>query len=354
MPIPSDLVLERFAVAKGGDALLLPVRFGGTDHLFIVDTGCARTVFDLSLPLGKPRRRHQAVTFNGNIEVDAYDPPEATVGQLPLLVAEIDGLDLTWAREASGRPSEGILGMDFLGKYVMRIDFDRGELLFLKSSPRDAGEAVSIDWRPGNVPRVMADFTGMENVWFAIDTGGTGHGSGTLGTSTVRDLLTKDALRNLGAVFSESAGGRYSARVYRARRLTLGGFAVDNPVFNGTQTLNVLGLGFWSRFTVTFDFPEHVAYLAKGERYGRPDVWNASGLRLGLKNGSVTIDAVHEGSPGAREGVLAGDVLLEFGDLHADTATLFELKSCLCKEGQFRCVVRRGGQDHCFTISLTQ
>ena len=43
---------------------------------------------------------------------------------------------------------------------------------------------------------------------------------------------------------------------------------------------NVLGLGFWSRFTVTLDFPARKAYLANATRYGWPDLWNASGLRL--------------------------------------------------------------------------
>ena len=118
--------------------------------------------------------------------------------------------------------------------------------------------------------------------------------------------------------------------------------------------LSVLGLGFWLRFTVTFDFPGRRAYLCKGARYGRPDLWNASGLRLKLETGGVTIDAVESESPGARAGVLAGDVLLELGGLRAEKATLFELKSALCKTGRLDFVVRRGGIEHRFTIDLTQ
>jgi hypothetical protein len=52
--VPPDLILERFSVAKGGDPLTVPVKVGGKDHIFVVDTGSDVTLFDTSLPLGEP------------------------------------------------------------------------------------------------------------------------------------------------------------------------------------------------------------------------------------------------------------------------------------------------------------
>lgn len=352
--ISPELVLGRFPIAGDGSALLLPVRFAGGDHLFVVDSGSGRTVFDLSLSLGKPRGRGTSLTFNGNVEVAVYDPPVASVGRLPLRVPVVTGADLSWVREVWGLPIEGILGMDFLGDHVLLLDFDRRELLFLKSLPKEAGEVIPIEWQPGELPGVMAGFADTERVRFAIDTGWTKDGSGTLGAFTASKLLLDDELRDLGSASSETLGGRYSSRVYRGRRLTLGGFSVEDPILKETPMVSVLGLGFWSRFTVTFDFPGRKAYLRKGGRYARPDLWNSSGLRLRSKSGAVTVVSVEEDSPGARAGVLAGDLLLEVGGLRAEKATLFELKSTLCKTGRLALDVRRGGQDHRFALDLRQ
>ena len=185
--IPPELVLQRFPIAGHGSPVLLPVRVAGRDHLFVVDSGCRRTVLDLSLPLGRPRRRGTVLTFNGNVEAAVYDPPDATVGRLPLRVAEVTGADLSRTREAWRLPIEGILGMDFLGDYVLRIDFDKRQLLFLKSVPRDAGAAVPIEWQPGEIPRVMAEFSDTEKVRFFVDTGWLGATAGPWGRSRRRD-----------------------------------------------------------------------------------------------------------------------------------------------------------------------
>ncbi|HWE35471.1 MAG TPA: retropepsin-like aspartic protease, partial [Isosphaeraceae bacterium] len=142
--IPRELVLERFRVAKGGDLLLVPVRFAGRDRLFVVDTGNTLTTFDESLPLGVPRTVVESITPQGRVPVRIYDSPSAEVGRLPLQVPYVIGADLGWMREISGYRIDGVLGMDFLRRFVVHIDFDRGELLLLKAVPRDAGEAIAL------------------------------------------------------------------------------------------------------------------------------------------------------------------------------------------------------------------
>jgi hypothetical protein len=128
--------------------------------------------------------------------------------------------------------------MDFLGRHVLRIDFDRGELLFLRSAPAGSGEAVPIEWRPGEYPRVMAGFAGMDPVPFEVDTGSITQDTGTLGAFVIRRLLIEDQLRELGPANLVTSRGKSSSRVYRGKRLTLGGHAVDSPVFKGTEILN--------------------------------------------------------------------------------------------------------------------
>jgi hypothetical protein len=181
--VPPELIVQRFKVTTGGGALalLLPVQVGGKDHLCMVDTGCSLTTFDSSLPLGKPRAIDTPLAINGkSIQVTIHDPPGISVGSLPLNVSVVCAMDMTNIREVMGQPIEGILGMDFLGRQVLRIDFDRSELLFLRAAPNGVGDAVPIEWRPGDFPRVRATIGDADEYLFVIDTGSTGRNSGTL------------------------------------------------------------------------------------------------------------------------------------------------------------------------------
>ena len=58
-PVPSEGILEEFRVTGDGDALLLPVSFGGEAYLFLLDTGAEATVCDESRRnVDGPRRRN--------------------------------------------------------------------------------------------------------------------------------------------------------------------------------------------------------------------------------------------------------------------------------------------------------
>src|SRR5207302_2014602 len=76
--------------------------------------------------------------------------------------------DLRKIREASGEPIMGFLGMDFLGRYVVRIDPDRGEVLFLKSVPEDAGVPFPMPWSPDTIPEVTAEVGDSNAVRFMV------------------------------------------------------------------------------------------------------------------------------------------------------------------------------------------
>ena len=103
-----------------------------------------------------------------------YNAPEATVGSLPLGVDAVLGVDLKKIREVSGLPIEGVLGMDFLSRYIVHIDFDRGKLLLLKSVPKDAGETLPLVSEDGKIPEIDVWVSIERKIRFTIDTGSIG------------------------------------------------------------------------------------------------------------------------------------------------------------------------------------
>jgi hypothetical protein len=353
--IPSDLILERFAVSKNGDALLVPVRVAEKDYLFVVDTGATGTVFDASLPLGQPV---DVVTGNGSegqVELKLYQPPDAKVGRTSLGPLDaVACLDLKSIRQVWGQPIQGILGMDFLGRYVVHIDIEKGELLLLKSAPKSAGVELPISWEPGELPFVAAEITRGERTRFLVDTGESGLDSGTLGILEIRSLVTEGQFREIGKALHESISGSKARPLFQGKALSIGGFAVHSPIFSESYGShpNRLGLRFWSHFAATFDFPERKVYLRKSANFGRLDRWNATGLHLWKRGDSIEVAAVDSDSPADRAGLKKGDVLVELNGLNAAKTGLFDMRYALCNGGQLTCLVRRDSQER--RLSITQ
>ena len=281
--------------------------------------------------------------------------PVASVGKLPFRVSDsVGAMDLQKLRDVVGEPLKGVLGMDFLGQHVVHVDFDKGELLFLKSAPTDTRDVVSIFWEPGESPEVVGFVVGAGPIRFMIDTGaGGGFDSGSLLTQEVRNLAAKGKMRKVGSTRIATASGNFQAPYFQGNLLALGGFAVEKPVFSESRKCNTLGLDFWSRFAVTFDFPGRRILLRKGDQYSRPNRWNLSGLHLVRDGDSVLIESVDEACAGRAAGAQKADVLLRLRELRAAEASLFELRSALCTPGQIECIVRRGSAEHRLTLNLS-
>lgn len=341
----NDNILERFAVAKGGDVLLLPVTVAGKERLFLLDTGCSHTVFDKTVDLGRPRETVLVNTPNGPAQVSVFDPPEGKVGKLPLRgLGPVGREDLSPLREATGYEIAGVLGMDFLGRHVVRIDFDKGEATFLKKAGRVANPSdkpIPIAWVPGAVPEVAAALRGREAIRFQIDTGHAGQCCGSLEADCLRRLVRDEELCKVGCESARTFTGVCEKAICRARRLTLGGFVVASPLLAEDGGANRLGLAFWSRFVVTFDFPGRAAYLSEGKGFDRKDRLNETGLGVVCRDGATVVGRVEGDSPAAKAGCKEGDVLLKVGGLVATKASLFEVRDAL-RSGPAACVVRRG------------
>ncbi len=354
--IPSNLVLERFAVSRNLDDVLVPVTIANKDYRFVVDTGATGTVVDTSLPLGQPVDVVTADGAEALAQVKLYRAPEAKLGRTPLGPLDaVAGMDLKSFRQVAGHPIHGSLGMDFLGKYIVHIDREKGELLLLKSVPKGAGIELPISWEPDELPFVEAEIAPGERIRFMVDTGLSSLGSGSLGILETRSLSRKGQMREIGKVMTESISGSNSRLLFQGEALRIGGFSVHSPIFSQSSgpTPNVLGLGFWSRFAVTFDFPERKVYLRKSANFDRPDRWNATGLHLWKRGDSIEVAAVDPDSPAVRAGLKKGDLLVKLNGLGADKVSLFDLRYALCKGGPVTCVVRRDSQERQFSIIQT-
>jgi predicted aspartyl protease len=256
-----------------------------------------------------------------------YHAPEAWMGPLNLEQAEtVLCHDLKMLSMVVGKRIDGILGMNFLKRYIVRIDFDNGKLILLdpKTLPSPSwGEPTVIRWaRPGWFvvqTRILDRETTM-----LIDTGYDkvmlqrklfDYVRGAQGGKTATSLV-------------ETMSGTVNSQMIRLQHMTVGSRKYSDVII-GEGSSNILGLGFLARHVVTLDFPRGRMYLKKGKHFDRVDEADMSGLHLLKVGGKVVVHSVDKDSPAQKAQIEAHDIILTVNAQSAAAMDIFALRNLL-------------------------
>jgi hypothetical protein len=300
--------------------LLVPVRVGGKEYPFVLDSGCSVSSFDTSLKqhLGKPTRTIDALSSSGSAttRMEVYSPSHVTVGNVPLRCTSAACFDLARLREVSGYDFSGILGLDFLNEWVVVIDFDQGQIDILSANTmpeRDWGECIQVAYKSYEVRYIPAAIgRSRQTAFFALDTGDTG--SGNLSGSLFSQLAKSGELRVTGRANAVTFNGAVRDDMGRLSQLRVGTLENSSLRFmngHGNDVVaNHLGLDYLRRFRVVLDFPRERIFLKKGKRFGERDHGTMCGTHLLFTKDGIVVDSVDEKSPAHAAGVRAKDRLV--------------------------------------------
>lgn len=334
-----------FRVATGGDALLVPVQIMQKNYLFVVDTGCAVTCVDRSLKpfLGEPLGVARAETANGQSRFEVFSPPEATIHGKPITgVSQVCCIDFSQFRAISGYDLYGFIGMDFLTRHVLRIDFDRGILSLLTEVPADSGTPVPLILpASAKTPMIQANIVGIGEYSFEVDTGMVGVSSIGVDNKAFERLLSNREAIPMSGGRSTSFGKTSTYRNARLHGLALGDFLHHDVLVSGMNG-NRVGLGYLSRYIVTFDFPRRMIYLKPGLSFNEPFRSDLSGLHILRPNGKTVVHSIDKSSVGEAAGLHAEDVIEQIGGRAAASLTMFQIRKMLCTPGSYSVTVKRG------------
>jgi len=324
-------VLAEFKIAKGGDPLLLPVRFKGKECLFMLDTGFTVTGFDTSFrqSLGKVKRRGTVLTAGGPMRGELFDAPEVFLGLFNMQdCGEVTCVDLKMLTLIGGRKVNGIIGMNFLSNYVVQIDFDKGKLLFLQpmsSQNPSWGKELAICYDSLGSPRIVGDMSDGIKVDFIIDTGD--NSTGALNREIFKNILAKKQMKTSETLFA-TAAGTICSRQARIDKFSVGSFEYQDLIF-GEGNWSSLGLSFLSRHIVTFDFPNSKVYFKKGKEFNKVDETDMSGLHLLRISNETVVYSVDEGSPAHKAGIRANDIIVSVENKDASEYDMWKLRRLL-------------------------
>ncbi len=368
-PAVQPRVLARFAIPGDGDLLIVPVTTLGNQYPFILDTGSGRVNYDRSLEklLGTPIARGAADALNGQIGIELFASPQIGMGALRLSKANgrtaplVGSIDMRQLRSATGHGFFGILGMSVLFNRVIELDFERGALMFLDAVGPDPGDRVDLAFGADGIPAIRAVLPGGAEVTLDVDTGfSAGSSSLTLTSEIVRRLEANHHISGVRTTTTVGVSGGRKNRMLQLESLRVGAFPPrqlfakalhdDSPRPNGC-----LGLAYWSRYAVTFDFPNNAMYLKPNSHFSRPDrdylaAAGEFGIRLTRANERVLVANVFKDTIAGRLGLKPSDALLALDETDLSHARLLTVNKAFHDAAGRRVVlsVKRG--DHTLTF----
>jgi hypothetical protein len=301
---------------------------GGPPADFIFDTGASITVIDsaYAAKIGLPTEGLQQGQGAGATGSASF----AALSSLTVVAADGDGIEVKDARVAVlnvnavlapyfWRDCAGVIGFDFINRFVDEIDFD-ARLLTLRDPKtfQYAGQGTAI-------PMTLAGHTPV--VTMKLDDGITGDFRVDVGSGSTVDLHTPfvkrhDLMARSGRgvdVTGGGFGGTFTTHVVRMKKLEIGPYSWTDPLvslsqatvgaFTSEDYAGNIGNRLLERFKVTLDYERRQMWLEPGKLYTRRDPMSRSGLQLVRVADTVKVAAVLPGSAAGKAGLAAGDVV---------------------------------------------
>jgi hypothetical protein len=350
--------------------IFLTARVNGSEPLsFCFDTGASLTVINepRAVALGLALRDRRLIAGRdggeGTLNFAFAKGVAIDLGDARFAPDQVGVTSFALAEKLLGHPMDGVLGGDFISRYVVEIDY-AGKTLTLyepkayRADRADAAGATLPLRMINGIQCVSArlKLPGREalDLVFGIDTG-DGGGMGLNSPFATRRKLI-ESMPKVVPGFAAGVSGESPVVTGRAESLTLGRVAILNPTVGFSQATKgahswadfdgFLGSEIWRRFRVTLDYSRKQMRLEPNDSLGDPFESDMSGLILvadGADFKTLRISQVRSDSPAAAAGLREGDVLLAVDDQPASMFTLFQLKQIFKQDGREVLLrVRRG------------
>jgi PDZ domain/Aspartyl protease len=313
-PWTPEKILASVRLSAPGEPICVPARVGDRETLLLFDTGTSHTILDpVLLKNASPSvKRVEVDAGRSNTTLALYRAPRMEIAGIACdWIEEVLADDLGLFREATGAKFYGVLGMDFISRFVIHIDVDNR--LLLVCSPESAanapGVSVPVHFNRVGCPTIDVRLGNEPAVPFTVDTGCLG--TGRMNVELQRALIHSRKARSTGiAPFSTDASkNETSVSQVRCSSAAIGEVANENLVFN-LSGANVLGLYYLCRYRTTFDFPRGVVKVSPGDMRDLLDRQDYLGLVLKrAERGGLAIDAVVADSVASKAGFKANDEL---------------------------------------------
>ena len=369
---PRPVLPATIPIELHGNHVALWVCRGDKPLMFVLDTGAGNSIFDLGTAksfgatLTSPFRATGAGA--GSVEAAYVQNEFVVVPGASITVPLSAAIDLAAVAGPEGSSMQGILGADFISRYILALDYHRMEMrLYDRATFAYDGPGTIVPFTLGGAfIHVRAD------VGLADGTQLPGEFIVNVGSSLALALSKPFVERNhlhdrVGpTVFRPSGrgvGGPSMASVARVATLKVGGVEVKQPIVylygdsagifsSSSGGDGNIGGDILRRYTVYFDYAARHMIWEAHEATNEPFESDMSGLQLAVeRDGSgYSVDFVVE-KFGGELGMKKGDIVVAVDGKPATSAALDDLRQRFRRVGEhIAFTVKRGNTPVVFTL----
>lgn len=349
-----------------GNHIYLPVVVDCKERLWILDTGASITVLSRKFAeeLGLQTEGNiKGKGAGGTIDVQFTTLPSFRLQGIkfdPQTAAVIDLEDLN---RILGEDIAGILGYDFLSRFVTRVDYANELISFYDPETFTySGDGRELDVHmKGSVFMVQAALDGEHTGTWLFDIGAS-----TCSLDDTYAFRHGFASRKGVVALGRGAGNTFKTTRLKCKSFELAGFKVDDPTvtyspdfadtLGSTDEIGGLGTSLFRNFIVYLDYLNERVILEPGQDFNRQFPENRSGLQFTLgESGDFEVMFVAPDTPGEQAGIAVGDKVVSVNGIKAEhLANLNTLRELMMETPgtEYTFLVNRNGEEKKLKLKL--
>jgi len=302
--------------------IYLPVNIIGKERLWVLDCGAGASVIDssyaveLGLELEGPVK---GIGASGTVDFYFVTVPSYTMGGIRFNEQRVMAMNMRRLfQRVLGLDVVGILGYDFLSRFVIKIDYANEKISFYhpeKFEYKGNGKVIDspLEHNMFSLPLTVDDtYSGK---WI-LDIGATGE---DFHYPYARDHNLLD-LKGID-VMAAGAAAEFMVRTSQFKTMSLEDFTIKNPLigvpraegqgaFSHRGVVGNIGNSFLRHFVLYLDYKNQRVILEKGDNYDKEFPKPKSGLQLlYTTDHDIEVHFVAQNTPAELAGFKKGDII---------------------------------------------
>jgi hypothetical protein len=359
---------ENIPMVFAENHIFIPVIVDCKERFWILDTGAALSVvsekFAAELRLEK-QGDLKGMGAGGTVNISFTELPPFSLTGIEFDKQMVAVVDLTELNRVICMEIAGILGFDFLSRFVTKVDFANENVSFYEPETfeyKGEGNEIPLHIRE-NVFTVKATLDGEHSGNWLFDLGASStslHGAYALreGYSDVKGVVR----------IARGAAHAFKMKKIRSETVDFAGYTVREPIvsfpYGGSDTtftadrIGTLGNTLFRNFVIFCDYAGERLIVEKGDKFDGIYPEDHSGMQLTrAEDDDIAVLHVADDTPAAKSGFREGDILksingIDIGRLNG----LIAIRSMLCDEPgtKYKFVVVRDGIEKKLNIKLAK
>ncbi len=330
---PGETQSRDFRFTEGDRSLDIPFEFienhiylkimlDGRETLWVLDSGAGRSVIEKNFAesLGlKLEGQIEGKGAHGTVDVSFTTLPPFSLPGVEFTEQKIIAIDLAGLfQRALDLDVKGILGYDFLSRFVTKIDFANEKLsLYNPETFKYKGPGTVLETPiQGNMFAVPVTVDGKYTGNWTLDLGAGGSGF-HYPFAEKNGLLTRSGVQ----IMARGAAAKFTETAALFETITIGEFTLHKPIlgvpsakgegaFASEERIGNLGNTVFRHFTLYLDYHRQQVIFEKGADFETVFPVDGSGLQFERTDtGEIAVVFIAPGMPGEKSGFREGDVI---------------------------------------------